>query len=55
MSHRRAGVLAGFTLALCGLVGGCQSTPSLSAILRIMGQPAAMPRPRATALHWRRA
>ncbi len=33
MSHRRAGVLAGFTLALCGLVGGCQSTPSLSAIL----------------------
>jgi protein involved in polysaccharide export with SLBB domain len=34
MSHRRAGaMLAGFILAICGLVGGCQSTSSVGSIL----------------------
>jgi polysaccharide biosynthesis/export protein len=38
MSHRRAGVaLAGFTLAVCVLAGGCQSPSSLGSLLARRG------------------
>jgi protein involved in polysaccharide export with SLBB domain len=45
MHHRRAGImLVGFTFAICGLVGGCQSTPSFGSILARHGTSPANPK-----------